>query len=136
MEAIKANSKIAHWTGRIISVLCVLFFFFDAITKIIRAAPAMEGSIQIGWPREMVQGIGIVLLACSILYLIPRTPILGAILLTGYLEGAASIMMRAGMLGHPYFFPIVFGILIWAGLFMRDESLRPFIPLKIKNNKQ
>jgi hypothetical protein len=116
------------------SVLWVLFFSFDAITKIIRAAPAKEGSIQIGWPREMVQGIGIVLLACSIHYLIPRTSMLGAIVLTGYLGGAASLIIRAGMVEHPYFFPIVFEILIWAALYIREESLQPLIPLKKKSS--
>ena len=136
MEPIKQNTKIALWAGRIINALCVIFLFVDATTKIIRAAPAMQGSTKIGWPPEMVQGIGIVLLVCTILYVIPSTSIFGAILLTGYLGGATSVMMRAGMEGHPYFFPIVFGILIWVSLFMRDESLRSLIPFKRNNNKQ
>ena len=133
METIKTNSNISLWAGRIISALCTLFLFVDSITKIIKAEQAIQGSIQIGWPHEMIQTIGIVLLVCTILYVVPRTSILGAILLTGYLGGATAVMMRARMDGHPYFFPIVFGMLIWIGLFPRDESLRSLIPMKRKN---
>ena len=133
METEKKNSKMMLWTGRVISALCVLFLLFDAIMKIVKSATSVQGSVQIGWPEHSIQSIGFVLLTCPILYIIPRTAILGAILLTGYLGGATSVMVRADMTGHPFFFPVVFGILVWAGLFLRDEKLRSLIPFRKHN---
>jgi len=124
------SGKGALWTGRIITGIVVLFLLVDAIMKVIESGPAMEGSVQLGWPEQAVQGIGIVLLSATILYVIPRTSILGAIILTGYLGGATAVMVRAMQPGHPYLFPVVFGVLVWAGLFLRDEKLRALIPLR------
>jgi hypothetical protein len=107
--------------------LSILFFLVDAIMKILKASVSIEGSVQLGWPENLVQVIGFILLGCTILYCIPRTAILGAILLTGYLGGAASIMMRAGV---PFYFPIIFGVFAWAGLFLCDLRLRSIIPLR------
>src|SRR3954467_1262636 len=109
METINVQSKTlsgkgALWTGRIISWIIILFLLVDAIMKVVKSAPAMEGSIQLGWPEEAVQAIGIVLLLATILYIIPSTSILGAIILTGYLGGATSVMVRAMQPGHPYLF--------------------------------
>ena len=126
----KTQSNAALWTGRILSILCVLFLLVDALMKVANAAPSVEGSIQLGWPEQFVQGIGIVLLICTILYVIPRTAILGAILLTAYLGGAISIMVRVS---QPYYFPLIFGVLVWAGLFLRDEKLRTIIPFRKDN---
>lgn len=119
-----------RWTGLIISILCILFLLQDAIMKVIKAKPSMEGSVQLGWPESAVQGTGILLLFCTLLYIIPRTAVLGAILLSAYLGGATAIMLRADMPGHPYLFPVIFGILVWAGLFLRDGQLRLLVPLK------
>ena len=130
MENTKPQSKAAIWTGRIISILCILFLLFDSVMKIVKSTLSMQGSTQLGWPQDDVQGIGIILLVFTILYIIPKTAILGAILITGYLGGAISIMMRAEMPGHPFFFPLIFGILVWAGLYLREEKLRILIPLK------
>jgi hypothetical protein len=130
IETVKPESKVTLWTGRVISILCILFLLVDAIMKVIKSQPALDGSAQLGWPKEDVQGIGIVLLVCTILYVIPRTAILGAILLTGYLGGATAVMVRASQEGHPYFFPVAFGVFVWAGLFVRDKKLRALIPLK------
>jgi hypothetical protein len=113
--------------GKIISALCILFLLFDAIMKVIKESHSIEGSAQLGWPVDQVQSIGIVLLISTILYIIPRTAILGAILITGYLGGAIAIMVRAG---QPLYFALVFGILVWAGLYLRDENLRKLIPFK------
>jgi len=124
------SSKGAVWTGRIITGVIVLFLLMDAFMKVVESGPAMEGSVQLGWPEQAVQGIGIVLLLATVLYIIPRTSILGAIILTGYLGGATAVMLRAMQPGHPYLFPVVFGVLVWAGLFLRDEKLRIMIPLK------
>lgn len=138
METINNQSKTlsgkgALWTGRVITGIVVLFLLVDALMKVVESQVAMEGSIQLGWPEHDVQAIGIVLLIATILYIIPRTSILGAILLTGYLGGATSIMVRAMQPGHPYLFPIVFGVLVWAGLFLRDEKVRALIPLRKEN---
>jgi len=124
------SSKGALWTGRIITGIIVLFLLVDALMKVVESGPAMEGSVQLGWPEQSVQGIGIVLLLATILYVIPLTSVLGAIILTGYLGGATAVMVRAMQPGHPYLFPVIFGILVWAGLFLRDEKLRALIPLR------
>ncbi|GGB86010.1 DoxX family protein [Dyadobacter sediminis] len=116
-----------HLAGKIISGLCIVFLLLDALMKAIKDPRSMEGSVQLGWPAEFVQAIGIVLLVSTVLYLIPRTAVLGAILLTGYLGGAIAIMVRAG---QPLYFALVFGILVWAGLYLRDEKLRSLIPFR------
>ena len=123
--ATKGTSKL--WAGRLISGLCILFFLFDAVIKIIKDIHAIEASIKLGLPEQSIQGIGIVLLICTVLYAFPRTAILGAVLLTGYLGGAIAIMVRAE---QSLYFALVFGILVWLGLYLRDERLRvinPFI---------
>lgn len=130
METEKLNSKGMLWTGWVITSLCVLFLIVDGGMKAIKSIPSMEGSVQLGWPENLVQGAGLILLACTALYLIPRTAILGAILLTGYLGGATAIMVRTNT---PYLFPIVFGVFVWVGIFLRNEKLRTLIPLnKVK----
>lgn len=121
----KLLSNKTIWTGRVISYLCILFLLFDAIMKIIRESHSVEGSVALGWPDTAIIGIGIILLVSTILYIIPATAILGAILLTGYLGGAIAIMFRAG---QPYYFPVIVGILLWTGLWIRDEKLRLMIP--------
>lgn len=123
---VQTPSKAALWTGRIIGILVILFMLVDAIMKVIKAAPAMEGSVQLGWPADAVQGIGIALLLSTILYIIPRTAILGAILLTGYLGGATAVMVRAG---QPIYFCLIMGILTWAALYLTDPAVRKLIPL-------
>lgn len=134
MGNLNSNSRTAHWTGWGISVLCALFLLFDSITKILKTVQTVQGSIQIGWPEDTIRAIGFVLLVCTVLFVIPRTSILGAILLTGYLGGATAIMVRAQTPGHPFLFPVFFGILLWAGVFFRDKKLRSFIPFRKKDN--
>jgi hypothetical protein len=105
----------------------VLFMLFDGGIKVLKLAPAVGGTVRVGYPVSMVQPIGIVALICVILYAIPQTAILGAILLTGYLGGATATQVR---LQDPWFpFPVVIGMLIWAGIYFRDERLRALIPL-------
>lgn len=128
--AMETTSKGMRWTGLIIMILVVLFLLVDAIMKVLETTPSVEGSVQLGWPSEGVQGIGIVLLIATVLYVIPRTAILGAILITGYLGGATAIMIRANVPGHPYLFPVFMGVLVWAGLYLRDAALRALIPLR------
>jgi hypothetical protein len=124
-------SKKSRWAGRIISGLVVLFLLFDGITKVMKVAPVMEASARLGFPANMIVGIGIVLLACTVVYVVPRTSILGAILLTGYLGGAVVTQFRAGSaLFSEALFPVYFGVLVWAGIYLRDGRLRALIPLR------
>ena len=110
------------WAGRIISGLVVLFLLFDSIIKVMRLDPAVEGTVEFGYNESVVFGIGLTLLVCTILYAIPRTAILGAILLTGYLGGATATQVRVE---DPWFlFPVLLGVLAWTGLWLRDERLR------------
>ena len=123
-------SKAALWTGRIISALIVLFMLFDGITKIMKVPQVMAATAQIQYPPNLIPLTGAIALICTILYAIPRTAILGALLLTGYLGGAVVIQLRVG---NPVFetcFPIIFGILAWAGLYLREPQLRALIPLR------
>jgi hypothetical protein len=119
------------WAGRIISGLVVLFMLFDSSIKLMKLAPAVEGTARLGYPVTLVLPIGIVLLVCVVLYAIPRTSILGAILQTGYLGGAVASNVR---MGYPLFgyvlFPVYIGVLLWLGLFLRDARLRALIPLR------
>jgi sulfur-carrier protein len=112
------------WAGSIISGLTVLFLTFDAVMKVLRLAPAIDATVRLGYPESVVFGLGLVELACTVIYVIPRTSFLGAILLTGYLGGATATHVR---IGQPFFFPIVVGLLIWAGLALRDARLRQFL---------
>ena len=116
------------WTARIFTVLLALFLLMDATMKIVKSAPSMEGTVQAGYPANSVAPIGWTLLICLALYLIPRTSILGAILLTGYLGGATATMVRTS--NRLFFLPIIFGMLSWLPLYLRDERVRALIPLR------
>jgi len=124
-------SKGALWTSRIITALIVLFLLFDGITKVMKLPVVLAACAQIGLPQSLVVGIGITLLACTVLYVIPQTSILGAILLTGYLGGAVCIQLRVG---NPLFsqtlFPVYFGVLVWLGLYLREPRLRSLVPFR------
>jgi hypothetical protein len=120
-------SKKMLWAGRITSALPVLMLVFSGVMKLARPAPVVEGFIRLGYPESLAFGIGIVALACAVIYVIPRTSVLGAILLTGYLGGATATHVR---IGEPFFMPIILGVLVWGGLFLRDDRLRALIPLR------
>lgn len=133
MELVTENtivSKKMLWAGRIMSYLPALFLLFDAISKLVKPAPVVEATVKLGYPESVVVPLGIVLLVCTLLYLIPKTAVLGAILLTGYLGGAVATHVRVGGSAFEIFFPVIFGILLWGGLHLRDERLRRLIPLK------
>ena len=117
----------AIWTGRIISILVILFNLVDAGMKVAKAEVSVKGSVDLQWPENMVMGIGVALLIATILYAIPRTAVLGAILTTAYLGGAVAIMAR---LGQPYWFPIIFGVLTWAGLYLQDPRVKDLLPIR------
>ena len=119
------------WTRIIISAIPTLFLLMDAIGKLVKPEPVVTGTVELGYPETVIIPLGIVLLICTILYLIPTTSILGAILLTGYLGGAVATHARVG---SPIFshllFPVYLGIMIWLGLYLRDVRLRSLVPLR------
>ena len=124
-------SKKRLWAGRIVSGLPALFLLVDGVMKLIKPAPVVEGTVKLGYSENVIVPLGIVLLVCTVLYLIPRTAILGAILLTGYLGGAVATHVRVGspLLTH-ILFPIYVAALLWGGLFLREGRLRALIPLR------
>ena len=124
------NSKKMLWAGRIVSALPVLFLLMDGVMKLIKPAPVVEATVGLGYPETVIVPLGLVLLICTVLYVIPRTSVLGAILLTGYLGGAVAthVRVRGGL--FPIVFPIIFGVLIWGGLYLRDMRLCALIPLR------
>lgn len=123
-------SKTRLWAGRIISALPALFLLMDGVMKLFKPAPVVEATVRLGYSENVILPLGIVLLVCTVLYLIPRTSVLGAILLTGYLGGATATHVR---IGDPFFnaiMPVVLGVVVWGGLFLRDDRLRALIPLR------
>jgi hypothetical protein len=124
------TSKTMIWAGRIISGITVLFLVFDGVTKVMKQSHVMAASAQLGYPESAIVGTGITLLVCVALYVIPRTSILGAILLTGYLGGAVATHVHVRDPLFDTVFPIIFGVLVWGGLFLRDGRLRALIPIR------
>lgn len=123
--SVGASPRYALWAGRVISALMVAFLVFDGGIKAMMLEPAVQGSAQLGYPESVVFWIGLALLVCTILYTVPRTAFLGAILLTGYLGGAVATQVRVE---DPWFvFPVFVGALVWIGLYLRDERLRELV---------
>jgi hypothetical protein len=109
------------WAGRIVGAWIVLFLVFDGVVKVLNMNVAVEGTVRLGYPARLVVAIGVIELLCVAVYLLPRTSILGAILLTGYLGGATATQVR---LENPWFLlPILVGVLAWAALWLRDPGL-------------
>ncbi len=122
-------SSRAIWTGRVLSGFVIVFLLLDAIGKLIPLDVVLASSRELGIPMELARPLGMLLLACTILYAVPRTSVLGAVLLTGYLGGAICTHLRVG---SPLFSHTLFGVylalIIWGGLYLRDERLRALIP--------
>ncbi len=128
------TSKTKLWAGRIMSGLVIAFMLFDGGIKVINAAPAVEGTARLGYPVSVVVPLGIIVLICTVLYAIPRTAILGAILLTGFLGGAISSNVRVSNPLFGYILaPVYVAVLLWGGLYLRDERVRALIPLRSPN---
>lgn len=124
------GSNKTLWPGRIMSALAVLFLLFDAVIHLMKPAPVVTAFAQLGYPVDLAVRIGTLELVCIVIYVLPRTSILGAILLTGYLGGAVASNVRVG---HSFFetvFPVIVGALVWGGLCLRDERLRALFPLR------
>lgn len=122
------------WGSRIMSWLAALFLLIDGVMKLFKPAVVVEATVKLGYPENTILPIGIVLTVCTILHLIPRTAVLGAILLTGYLGGAVATHVRVGEGLFPVSFPIIFGVLLWGGLYLRNNRLRSLIPINQEGN--
>ena len=122
-----AQSKKLTYTGAAISVLVSLMFFFSAFMKLKGGPELDQGMAHLGLPARMVLPLAILELTCVVIYLIPRTSVLGAVLLTGYLGGAICTHWRAG---DPFFVHIVMGLVIWLGIYLREPRLKALLPLR------
>jgi len=127
---VAAISKGRLWTGRVISTLVVLFLIFDGVTKVIKVPQVIQASTKLGFTVGNVVWIGAVLLICTALYVIPQTSVLGALLLTGYLGGATCTNVFAHTPTFNLCFPIGFGILVWLGLYLREDRLHALVPFR------
>jgi hypothetical protein len=115
------------WAGRILGAIAVLMLLVSCVMKLLKPAPVVEGFTRLGYPESQALGIAILELLCTVAYVIPRTNVFGAILLTGYLGGATSSNVR---IGDPFFAPVLLGVLVWSGLYLRDPRLRALVPLR------
>ena len=116
------------WAGYVMSTLPVLMLLFSGILKLVKPASVAEGFTHLGYDDSLALGLGLVEMLSTLLYVFPRTSVLGAILLTGYLGGATATHLR---IGEPFYMAVFLGVLLWGGLYLRDERLRQLIPLRI-----
>ena len=124
-------TRIQLWSGRVLSALAVLFLLFDVTLHLLRPSFVIEGTKQIGFPVDVILPLGIIQLVCLILYLLPRTAVLGAILWTGYLGGAVATHVRvADPLFSHILFPTYVAALLWGGLWLREQRLRALVPVR------
>ena len=121
-----ASGKIV-WTGRVITVLVSLLFLFSAAMKFMGGAEVKEGMAHLGLPESMIIPLGILEAACTVIYLIPATSVLGAILLAGYIGGAICTHWRVG---DPFLPQVAIGLVIWLGIYLREHRLKALIPLR------
>ena len=122
-------APVLFWAGWVLSALPALFLLVDGVMKLMKPAVVLEATVKLGYPESVILGLGIVLLACTVLYLVPHTSALGAVLLTGYLGGAVATHVRVGDGLFPVIFPVILGALLWGGLVLRDARLRVLLPL-------
>ncbi len=122
-------SLTSQWAGRILSGLVVVFLLFDGIIKLVPLDIVIETSEQLGVPGSLARTLGVLTLVCAILYAVPQTAVLGAVLLTAYLGGAVYVHLRAG---SPLFTHLLFGVYLglmaWGGLYLRDPRVRTLLP--------
>jgi len=119
--------RTTSWTGRVLSGLVIVFMVFDGVIHVLKPTPVVQAFAQLGYPLGVSVGLGIVELACTVLYAIPRTAALGAVLLTAYLGGAVATQVRIGAGVFPTIFPVILGAILWTGLALRDARVRAFI---------
>ena len=131
MEAHNENAPVSRkmfWTGRIVSALPVLALLFSGVMKVMRPAAVVRGFAHYGYPERLILLIAFLEIASTIVYMIPRTTVLGAILMTGYLGGATATNVRVG--DPSFVVTVILGVLVWFGVYLRDHRLRTLIPLR------
>ena len=131
MEAITTHASpvrpplaVTLWTRRVLGTLVVLFLLFDAVAKLLRLQPVIDGTVRVGYPEGVIVPLGIVLLISTVLYVVPRTAFIGAILLTAWLGGATATHVR---ISEPFWMPVLLGVIVWGCLAMRDERVRALV---------
>jgi DoxX-like family len=130
-QTIEPQAKKRRIAGYVLTAFVALFLTFDTVLKVLRLAPAVQGTTELGYPAGTVLWIGMIELVCLALYLVPRTSVLGALLLTGYLGGAIATHVRVGspLVSHTLF-PIYVALMVWGGLYLREPRLRELLPLR------
>ena len=123
-----ADPRWMVWTGRVIGGLPALFLLLGGVMNLFKPAFVVQGTVEMGYSEQIIVPLGAVLATCAVLYLIPQTAVLGAVLLTGYLGGAVATHVRAGHGAFEMLFPVAFGLLLWGGLVLRDRRLRALLP--------
>ena len=121
---ISSVSKMHLWVGRLVSTLASLFLLVDGVMKLLKPPVVVKATLQLGYAESAIVGIGTTLLICTVLYIVPRTSAVGAILLTGYLGGAVASNVRAGMPLFNVVFPMILAGSAWSGLWLRDLRVR------------
>jgi hypothetical protein len=128
---VESSAKKRSIAGYVLTGLVALFLTFDTVMKVLQLAPAMQGTIELGYPASTVLTIGLIELVCLVLYLVPRTSVLGALVLTGYLGGAIATHVRVGSpLPTHTLFPIYVALMVWGGLYLRESRLRHLLPFR------
>ena len=127
-SSVRPKASVLVWIGRVISLLTVLMMLMSAYFKLSKNPMAVEGFAKMGYPAHTLVPIGIAEVVSAIIYLIPQTAVLGAILLTGYLGGAVDVHVRADDQGWPT--AVILGVMVWAGLFLRDPRVRALLPIR------
>lgn len=128
MNSTPAPSKVPFYVSIVLSVPPVLMLLMSGVMKVMQTEQVRQGFAD--WPAGSAVAIGAVELLCTVIYLIPRTAVLGAILLAGYLGGAVAVTVKMGLGVAGWWMPFVFGILLWGGLWLRDARIRALIPLR------
>lgn len=128
MEGGSKSGTGTLWTARVVSAFVALFLFVDGLARVARFTPYLEGTVKFGYPAHLASWIGLTLIVCTLLYVIPRTALLGAVLITGYLGGAAATHVRVE--DPSFLFPVAMGVLAWLGLYLRDARLRALLPVR------
>lgn len=128
MDTQTAGAGTARWISWGVSVFLALFLLFDGVARLVPLDAYVDGLVELGYPESVGPVIGLVLIACTLLYLVPRTAVLGAVLLTGYLGGAVASHLR---IEEPnYLFALAIGVLLWAALYVRDPRVRAILGVR------
>ncbi|MFN0102007.1 MAG: DoxX family protein [Bryobacteraceae bacterium] len=122
--------KYRLWASRTAGGLAAVFLFIDAFGKVVKVPQVIKASSELGFAEPVLPALGAVLAACTLIYLVPRTEVFGAILLTGYLGGAVVSHVRVGASAFPVLFPVMMATLVWGGIWLRDAQLRSVVPLR------